>query len=126
MWKLAAGRPVTRADCAMVTRPCPWVECRYHLGPEVNSLAPADFEPPESCALDVADAGPRTEEQIGELFACTRQSIQWCQRRALRKLSEGLTGHSVDQRELGRVMQWAVRETRSAEADDRDADADSE
>lgn len=38
--------PATRADCAAVPRPCPYVQCRYHLWVGTG------------CVLDVVDASP--------------------------------------------------------------------
>ena len=68
-------RPRTRADCAHVPRPCPYVGCRYHLYLDVTGIGSLtvnyDCEPWElrdSCALDLAEQGGRKLEEIGELL----------------------------------------------------------
>lgn len=75
-------RPTTRGECANVPRPCPFVSCRHHLYLDVRprtgnvQLNFPDLEPDElreSCALDVADRGPATLEQIGEYLNITRE-----------------------------------------------------
>jgi len=61
-------RPRTRADCARVPRPCPWVSCRHHLFldcPDVGQdprvklnfpgREPAELPATGSCSLDVAE-----------------------------------------------------------------------
>jgi hypothetical protein len=78
---LRADRPVTRGDCAGGERPCPWVSCRNHLYLEVTpagsmKLNFPDIEPwemPETCALDVADRGPRSLALVGRLTNLTRE-----------------------------------------------------
>lgn len=74
------NRPVTRGDCEAGERPCPWSSCRYHLGD-----AAAD-----SCALDVADRGERTHEQIASLLGVTRQRVQQLEVQALAKVARRL------------------------------------
>lgn len=57
-------RPRTRADCANVPRPCPFVGCRHNNYLEVldggmiklnHALDPWDVPPEKSCSLDVAE-----------------------------------------------------------------------
>lgn len=61
---LRVWRPATRADCAAVARPCPYVGCEHNLYLDVSvrtghiKLNFPDVEPGEmrdSCALDVAE-----------------------------------------------------------------------
>lgn len=76
-------RPSVRADCleggVNAARPCPFVSCRFHLYLEVDPrrgalkinfpLAGEGFEElRETCALDVADRGEHTLEEIGQLL----------------------------------------------------------
>lgn len=85
-WKgLNDKRPTTRLECVDGPRPCPWVACRYHLYLDVNSKTgslaiykPASevIDMKESCALDVADAGGKTLEEIGAIFNCTRERVR--------------------------------------------------
>jgi hypothetical protein len=90
-------RPQSRADCKTMHRPCPFVSCRYHLYLEVNEdtgsikLNFPDVELtdlPETCALDVADRGGVTLEEIGEILNLTRERIRQVESRGLEQLRE--------------------------------------
>jgi hypothetical protein len=89
---LADERPRTRADCSGGARPCPWVACRHHLyvdvDPRTGSLKlnfpdrdPADLA--ETCALDVADRGGATLEEVGALLNVTRECTRQIEVRGL-------------------------------------------
>lgn len=97
--ELAAERPKTRGDCRgsgiNAERPCPWVSCKHHLyldlNPETGSIKInfPDLEPwelRETCALDVADRGGVTLEEIGEITNLTRERIRQLEVRGLLKL----------------------------------------
>jgi hypothetical protein len=78
--RLASSRPVTRADCIDGERPCPWAgECRYGL-----------VDAAESCALDIADGGARTLEQVAQLIGRSRARVDQIEEKALRKLRRRL------------------------------------
>jgi len=88
-------RPATRASCASDIRPCPWVACKHHLyldvNPETGSIKInfPDLEPwelGETCALDVADRGGITLEEVGEIMNLTRERIRQVEVRGLFKL----------------------------------------
>jgi hypothetical protein len=88
-------RPRTRADCGAEARPCPWVACKHHLyldiNPETGSIKInfPDREPWElehTCALDIADAGGKTLDEIGEITNLTRERIRQVEIRGLWKL----------------------------------------
>lgn len=83
-------RPKTRAECHSQPRPCPWVSCRYHLAIEVNAGSITHISDPEkmrdTCALDVADRGGHTLDQIGEIFGVTRERTRQIEEKALRKI----------------------------------------
>lgn len=96
-----ADRPRVRDDCRDGPRPCPWVSCRHHLyldivkaggGVRVKIHYPdLDVdEIPETCSLDVADAGangkPKTLEQCGVIFNVTRERVRQIEAKAVRKL----------------------------------------
>ncbi len=90
-------RPQSRADCKNMQRPCPFVSCRYHLYLEVNDdtgsikLNFPDMElteMAETCALDVADKGGVTLEEIGEILNLTRERIRQVESRGLEQLRE--------------------------------------
>lgn len=88
-------RPRTRGECVDAERPCPFLACRYHIALDVHPVRGAittNFPdiPVEamvdSCALDVADRGPHTLEEVGELMNLTRERVRQIETAALRKL----------------------------------------
>jgi len=92
---LFADRPQTRGDCAHGPRPCPWVACKYHLYLDVNpktgsiklnypQVAPDQLDRlAETCALDVADHGGITLEEVGERLQVSRERIRQVEVRGL-------------------------------------------
>lgn len=90
-------RPKSRGECANVSRPCPYVSCKYHLYIDVNPSTGSikinfpDLEVWElthSCALDVAGQGGITLEEVGEILNLTRERIRQVEVRGLLKLRE--------------------------------------
>lgn len=88
-------RPSTREECRGEARPCPWVACKHHLyldvNPETGSIKInfPDLEPWElkdTCALDVAERGGITLEEVGEIMNLTRERIRQVEVRGLLKL----------------------------------------
>lgn len=88
-------RPTSRAECKEEMRPCPWVACKHHLyldiNPETGSIKInfPDLEPWElkhTCALDVAERGGITLEEVGEIMNLTRERIRQVEVRGLLKL----------------------------------------
>jgi hypothetical protein len=91
-------RPTSRAECRQELRPCPWVACKHHLyldiNPETGSIKInfPDLEPWElkhTCALDVAERGGITLEEVGEIMNLTRERIRQVEVRGLLKLKMG-------------------------------------
>lgn len=88
-------RPKTRAGCAEIVRPCPFVSCRHHLFLDVNEaggikLNFPHLEPDQliaSCSLDVADKGLARLEDAGVLLNLTRERVRQVEVDALRKLA---------------------------------------
>ena len=88
-------RPAKRADCFGHQRPCPFVTCKHHLyldvNPETGSIK-LNFpdlevwEMKETCALDVADRGGITLEEVGEILNLTRERIRQVEVRGLLRL----------------------------------------
>ena len=87
-------RPQTRGDCGK-ERPCPYVGCRYHLYLDVNPLNGSiklnfpDLEVedlPESCALDLAEKGRQTLEEIGEAMSLVKERVRQIELVAIKKL----------------------------------------
>jgi hypothetical protein len=93
----AYWRPTSRGECANVARPCPYVSCKYHLYIDVNPNTGSikinfpDLEVWElehSCALDVAEQGGITLEEVGEILNLTRERIRQVEVRGLMKLKD--------------------------------------
>ena len=93
-----AARPPNREACRAAERPCPFVSCKYHLYLDVNphtgsiKLNFPDLEVwelSETCALDVADRGGITLEEVGELLNLTRERIRQVEAAGLEKLRTG-------------------------------------
>jgi hypothetical protein len=91
-------RPTSREECRGEVRPCPWVACKHHLyldiNPETGSIKInfPDLEPWElkhTCALDVAERGGITLEEVGEIMNLTRERIRQVEVRGLLKLKMG-------------------------------------
>ncbi|HEY5948342.1 MAG TPA: sigma factor-like helix-turn-helix DNA-binding protein [Kofleriaceae bacterium] len=85
-------RPQTRDDCRDAPRPCPWVACKHHLYLDINPRTGSikinfpDLEPWElahTCALDVADGGGLTLEEIGLITNLTRERVRQVEVRGL-------------------------------------------
>jgi hypothetical protein len=90
-------RPVTRADCADIPRPCPYVGCKHHLYLDVNRdtgnirVNFPDRDPDKmpangSCVLDITDEGSVTLEQAGAYINLTRERIRQVEAAGLDKL----------------------------------------
>ena len=88
-------KPHNRAECAEGPRPCPFVSCKHHLFIDVSPRTGAiklnfpDLEVwdlGESCALDVADRGGTTLEDVGAIMNLTRERIRQVEVKALAKL----------------------------------------
>jgi hypothetical protein len=90
-------RPRTRADCVNGPRPCLFVSCKHNLyldvNPETGSIK-LNFPDKEiwelkyTCALDVAEKGGITLEEVGEIMNLTRERIRQVETRGLLKLRE--------------------------------------
>jgi hypothetical protein len=90
-------RPENRSDCLTMERPCLFVSCRHHLyldvNPETGSMKlnfpdKEVWELEDTCALDVADRGGITLEEVGAIMNLTRERIRQVEVRGLEKLKE--------------------------------------
>ena len=95
-------RPRTRSECRNAERPCLFVSCKHHLyldvNPETGSIKlnfpdMEVWELKETCALDVAERGGMTLEEVGEILNLTRERIRQVEAAGLQKLLE-LEGES--------------------------------
>ena len=93
--ELQGNRPRSRADCINSPRPCVFVSCKYNLyldvNPETGSVK-MNFPDKEiweleyTCALDVAEKGGITLEEVGEIMNLTRERIRQVETRGLEKV----------------------------------------
>ena len=88
-------KPHTRVECVDGPRPCPYVSCQHHLYLDVSARTGAIklnfpdlevWEMNETCALDVADRGGTTLEDVGAIMNLTRERIRQVEVKALAKL----------------------------------------
>ncbi len=88
-------KPSTRAECRDMERPCPFVSCKYHLYIDVHPVRGSIklnvpdvevWEMTETCALDVADRGGITLEEVGEIMNLTRERVRQVETAGLAKL----------------------------------------
>jgi hypothetical protein len=93
--EIEQARPHSRAECANGPRPCMFVSCKHHLyldvNPETGSIKlnfpdKEIWEMAETCALDVADRGGITLEEVGSIMNLTRERIRQVETRGLLKL----------------------------------------
>ncbi len=89
-------RPRAREACLESERPCPFVSCTHHLYLDVSARTGAIkvnfpdldvWEMSETCALDVADRGGTTLEEVGAIMNLTRERIRQVEVKGLAKLA---------------------------------------
>ena len=126
-------KPRTRSECAEGPRPCPFVSCKYHLYIDVSPRTGAIklnfpdlevWEMGESCALDVADRGGTTLEDVGAIMNLTRERIRQVEVKALAKL-EALRDMSalrdyVDEGPVGKRRLPTLSKTELADNEDEE------
>jgi hypothetical protein len=137
-------RPSTRADCVNGIRPCPFVSCKHHLYLDVSARTGAIklnfpdlevWEMSETCALDVADRGGTTLEEVGAIMNLTRERIRQVEVKGLAKLAALRDMHAlrdyVDEGPMGKrrlpVLRTEVdddEQATSCEADVETEDVD--
>ena len=136
-------KPRTREECVNGARPCPFVSCKHHLYLDVSARTGAiklnfpDLEVwdmNESCALDVADRGGTTLEEVGAIMNLTRERIRQVEVKGLAKL-EALREMTalrdyVDEGPVGKrrlpVLTVDAEEEEDEESESDDVDADDE
>ncbi len=105
------GHPTLRSQCVNMPRPCLYVSCRHHLYLDVNEeTGSVKFNFPdkevweleETCALDVADRGGITLEEVGSIMNLTRERIRQLELSGLEKLKI----HSQGEDSLETYAKW--------------------
>ena len=95
MREIEEHRPRERAECATGPRPCMFISCKHHLYLDVNPSTGSIklnfpdkevWELENTCALDVADRGGITLEEVGAIMNLTRERIRQVETRGLLKL----------------------------------------
>ena len=88
-------RPASRGDCAEMERPCPFVGCKFHLYIDVHPVRGSIkvnfpdvevWEMTETCALDIADRGGITLEDVGQIMNLTRERVRQLETAGLARL----------------------------------------
>jgi hypothetical protein len=88
-------RPATRAHCVDGPRPCLFVSCKHHLYLDVNPKTGSVklnfpdkelWELAETCALDVADRGGITLEEVGAIMNLTRERVRQVETRGIHNM----------------------------------------
>ena len=88
-------KPKCRAECKDIERPCPFVSCKYHLYLDIHPVRGSIkvnfpdrdvWELTESCALDIADRGGITLEEVGVIMNLTRERVRQLETQGLSKL----------------------------------------
>jgi hypothetical protein len=90
-------RPESRGECADMERPCPFVSCKYHLYIDVHPVRGSIkinfpdlevWEMTDTCALDIADRGGITLEEVGQIMNLTRERVRQLETQGLAKLQD--------------------------------------
>lgn len=88
-------RPSTRGECVDMERPCPFVSCKYHLYIDVHPVRGSIkvnfpdlevWEMTDTCALDIAERGGITLEDVGAIMNLTRERVRQLETAGLTKL----------------------------------------
>jgi len=88
-------RPKLRGECADTERPCPFVACKFHLYIDVHPVRGSIkinfpdvevWEMTDTCALDIADRGGITLEEVGQIMNLTRERVRQLETQGLARL----------------------------------------
>jgi hypothetical protein len=130
-------KPRLREECVNGARPCPFVSCKHHLFLDVSARTGAiklnfpDLEVwdmNETCALDVADRGGTTLEEVGAIMNLTRERIRQVEVKGLAKLEalremESLRDY-VDEGPVGKRRLPVLTTARDEDEDVSEGDED--
>jgi hypothetical protein len=96
---------ITRGACRKLPDPCPHAVCRFNLTAERRDnrgAKPAEQHLPvvrEACALEAAEQGGMTLEEIATRLSLTRERVRQIELGALKKLWARLGGGETEQEE---------------------------
>jgi hypothetical protein len=96
---------ITRGACRKLPGPCPHAVCRFNLTAERRDnrgAKPAELHLPvvrEACALEAAEQGGMTLEEIATRLSLTRERVRQIELGALKKLWARLGGGETDREE---------------------------
>ncbi|HVJ90804.1 MAG TPA: sigma factor-like helix-turn-helix DNA-binding protein [Labilithrix sp.] len=130
------AKPRMRAECGEGERPCPFVSCKHHLYLDVSARTGAIklnfpdlevWEMTETCALDVADRGGTTLEEVGAIMNLTRERIRQVEVKGLAKL-QALKDMSAlrDYVDEGPIGKRRLPVLTKNESEDEDEESDTE
>ena len=98
-------RPRERTECRAGPRPCLFVSCKHHLYLDVNPRTGSIklnfpdkevWELEHTCALDVAERGGVTLEEVGVILNLTRERVRQVEVAALAKVREKMDDEDID------------------------------
>jgi Sigma-70, region 4 len=131
--------PRTRNECVGGERPCPFVSCKHHLYLDVSARTGAIklnfpdlevWEMTETCALDVADRGGTTLEEVGAIMNLTRERIRQVEVKGLAKLAAlrdmNTLRDYVDEGPTGKRRLPVLATTRDEEAEEAEEAEDAD
>lgn len=124
---LAELRPKTRGDCQQSCRPCVWVGCSYNLYLDVTRSGSIHLNFPHlepgqmtaSCALDIADQGGATLEEVGALYNVTMEKARQDEKEAIHGVAVAvLLGYGAGWKRPGAKLDNGPRRRRRQPSDE--------
>ena len=93
-------RPKTRGECVDGPRPCLHIRCRHHMGIDVKTATGrvkeyAGWMDRETCALDMADRGGMTLDQIGDVMGVNRARVFQIEKKSLNNLRKFCANNDI-------------------------------
>jgi hypothetical protein len=104
--ELELTRPTRRSECLEGPRPCPHVACKHHLYLDVNPTTGTIklnfpelevWELHDTCALDIAERGGTSLDDISKLMNVTRERVRQIETTAMSKLASVQDLHELRQ-----------------------------
>jgi hypothetical protein len=97
-------RPKTRGECKGHVGPCGFASCYWHLKYDITDSGSLKDNFPgieidqmeHTCALDVADRGGATLQEVGRVLNITRERVRQLETRAFPRLIDSLRAHVDD------------------------------